>query len=174
MRRVLMPMSLCAGCFLLGCQSEDRVVIQLTVEPIEDQLLDTGGELEVPVSVSGGRGDHSLQASSSDTTVVTASVSEGVVTLTGVGTGTATVTVSVNDPGGRRLHAAVFRVTVDPEILREARERETLAAFHDATGGPDWKTSTNWLTDDLESWHGVFVEDSRVTTLYLPQQRSEG
>ena len=48
MRRLLPPMFLCAGCFLLGCQSEDRVVIQLTVEPIEDQLLDTGGELEVP------------------------------------------------------------------------------------------------------------------------------
>ena len=30
------------------------------------------------------------------------------------------------------------------------------------------------MTDDLESWHGVFVEDSRVTTLYLPNNNLNG
>ena len=113
MGRLLASMLLGAGCLLFGCQSEDRIVIQLTVDPIDDQILDTGDEVQLTVSLSGGPGDHFLHAYSSDTSVVTVSVSEGLLTLTGVGTGTATVTVSVSAPTGRRLDAAVFRVTVD-------------------------------------------------------------
>lgn len=169
----LLPPLLCA-CLLLGCQSEDRIVTQLTVDPIDDQILDTGDEVQLTVSLSGGPGDHFLHAYSSDTTVVTVSVSEGLLTLTGVGTGTADVTVSVSAPTGRRLHAGVFRVTVDSELQRAAREREVLAAFYHATGGPDWKTSTDWLTDDLESWHGVTVVDGGVTTLLLEDNNLRG
>ena len=170
---LLLPPLLCA-CLLLGCQSEDRIVTQLTVDPIDDQILDTGEEVQLSVSLSGGPGDHFLHAYSSDTTVVTVSVSEGLLTLTGVGTGTATVTVSVSAPTGRRLHAAVFRVTVDSELQRATREREILAAFYHATGGPDWKTAANWLTDDLESWHGVTAGDGRVTALALEENNLKG
>lgn len=170
----VLPVLLGGGWCLGGCQSEDRIVIQLTVDPIDDQILDTGDEVQLTVSLSGGPGDHFLHAYSSDTSVVTVSVSEGLLTLTGVGTGTATVTVSVSAPTGRRLHAAVFRVTVDSELQRAAREREVLAAFYRATGGPDWKTAANWSTDDLESWHGVTVQDGRVTALLLEENNLKG
>lgn len=170
---LLLPPLLCA-CLLFACQSEDRIVIQPTLLPIDDQTLDTGDEVQLPVSLRGGPGDHLLHAYSSDTTVVTVSVSPGVLTLAGVGTGTAEVTVSVSAPTGRRLHAAVFGVTVDSELQRAAREREVLAAFYHATGGPDWKEAANWLTDDLESWHGVTAGDGRVKSLTLEENNLHG
>ena len=37
-------------------------------------------------------------------------------------------------------------------------EREALIAFYNATGGPDWYISTNWLSDEpIASWHGIIT-----------------
>ena len=49
------------------------------------------------------------------------------------------------------------------------RDREALAAFYHATGGPGWKDDTNWLTDaPLGQWHGVRTgESGRVTKIAL-------
>ena len=46
-----------------------------------------------------------------------------------------------------------------------------LRGLYSATGRPDWKDSTNWLSDDvpLDDWYGVTTDDSsgRVTVLNL-------
>ena len=54
--------------------------------------------------------------------------------------------------------------------------RATLEALYDATGGADWLTDTNWLTDaPLGDWHGVTVdEEGRVTALELSGNRLTG
>ena len=46
-------------------------------------------------------------------------------------------------------------------------DRDILVAFYHATGGPDWRDDSNWLSDaPLESWHGVDVDgEGRVTRL---------
>ena len=51
-----------------------------------------------------------------------------------------------------------------------ASDRATLEALYDATGGADWKNSTNWKTAaPLGEWHGVTTDaDGRVTELRLP------
>ena len=48
-------------------------------------------------------------------------------------------------------------------------DRAALTALYHATGGPDWKTNDNWLTDDpVGEWHGVDVdEQGRVSRLSL-------
>ena len=48
-------------------------------------------------------------------------------------------------------------------------DRDVLAALYEATDGPTWTNSQNWLTDaPLEEWHGVGVDgEGRVTYLDL-------
>ena len=49
-------------------------------------------------------------------------------------------------------------------------DREALVALYEATDGPNWTNSENWLTDaPLVEWHGVGVDrEGRVTRLELP------
>ena len=50
-----------------------------------------------------------------------------------------------------------------------AGDRATLEAFYDATGGSEWRTSTNWKTGvPLRDWYGVTTDaDGRVIELAL-------
>lgn len=43
-----------------------------------------------------------------------------------------------------------------------------LVEVYQATGGPGWTSSTNWLTGPLATWQGVTVSGNRVTSLSLP------
>ena len=70
---------------------------------------------------------------------------------------------------------ASFRAWLDSIPLHESTgvecgplsERDILAMFYEATGGPDWIHDENWLTDaPLEEWYGVEVNDQgRVVEL---------
>lgn len=104
-------------------------------------------------------------ASTSDTTIFTASVSGISVTITGVAAGTATITVTATDPGGL---SAEQRGTV--QVGPFSRDREALEALYEETGGDFWWTiDTNWLSDrPLGTWYGVTTNDSlRVVELSL-------
>ena len=48
-------------------------------------------------------------------------------------------------------------------------DRDALIALYEATGGANWSSNTNWLTDrPLAEWHGVWTNaDGRVTSLGL-------
>ena len=50
-----------------------------------------------------------------------------------------------------------------------ASDKEALVALYNATGGENWKNSTNWLSDaPIDEWHGVVTDDSgRVVALSL-------
>lgn len=71
--------------------------------------------------------------------------------------GTATITAT---GGGTSGTAAIAVVNPDPAAL---------TALHAATGGPDWRRNTNWLSDEpLALWDGVEVDIyHRVVGLYL-------
>ena len=96
------------------------------------------------------------RASSSRPSVASVAVSGSRVTVTPVSEGTATVTVTATDVGGSNTTARqTFAVTVNPPPLSTA-DREALETLYDATGGPGWRNSTNWLTDaPLGEWFGV-------------------
>ena len=55
-------------------------------------------------------------------------------------------------------------------------DRDILSILYRATGGPDWTTRDNWMTDaPLEEWHGVDVDaEGRVISLQLPSNNLKG
>ena len=57
-----------------------------------------------------------------------------------------------------------------------AGDRETLVAFYDATGGPNWTDDTNWKSEEpLYRWLGVTTDaDGRVAGLSLPDNELTG
>ena len=91
---------------------------------------------------------------SSDTMVATVDAS-GLVT--GVAEGKAEITAATGEASGTS------------EITVENPDRAALVALYNATGGPNWVNSENWLTDaPLEDWYGVgTVGEGRVYTLSL-------
>ena len=54
-------------------------------------------------------------------------------------------------------------------------DRDALVALYNATDGANWKDNTNWLSDrPLGEWHGVTVQDGRVTALDLSDNQLTG
>ena len=99
--------------------------------------------------------------SSSDAGV--ASVDESGLVL-GVAAGSATITAAAGDARGTA------------EIAVANPDRAALVSLYNATGGRNWKSSQNWLTDGpLGQWHGVHIDRSgRVRVLNLPDNRLTG
>ena len=71
------------------------------------------------------------------------------------------------DPGFREWLNGLSSVSVE-ECEVGVVERMALAELFNTTGGEAWENARGWNTDaDLESWHGVTVEDGRVRSLLL-------
>ena len=80
--------------------------------------------------------------------------------------------------------AAAFRAWLDGIAEHEGTgaecapisDRAALVALYEATDGPNWTNSENWLTDaPLAQWHGVRVDrEGRVTRLELPENGLSG
>ena len=62
------------------------------------------------------------------------------------------------------------------DALGVAIDRASLVALHNATDGPNWHTSTNWLSArPLQEWYGVTTgSDGRVTGLDLTSNSLRG
>ena len=104
--------------------------------------------------------------SSSDESVATVDAT-GLVTGEGVGTVEITAAVAGSDITG----TATLQVEALPA-------RDALIALYDATDGPNWKNSENWLTDaPLGSWHGIrtdYRDETMVRTIYLDDNGLNG
>ena len=55
-------------------------------------------------------------------------------------------------------------------------EREALVALYNATGGPNWISNDNWLSDvPISEWEGVTTDgNGRVTELHLGENQLSG
>ena len=53
--------------------------------------------------------------------------------------------------------------------IPETADREVLTTLHDETGGPEWRSDRNWLTDKgLNTWLGIETdEEGYVTEIFL-------
>ena len=102
-------------------------------------------------------------AESSDAGVASVSVSGSSVTVTGVAAGSAAVTITATDPGNL-VASQTFNASVGTN-----QDRAVLVTLYNATDGPNWRYSTNWLTDaPLDDWYGVDTDSSgRVIGLDL-------
>ncbi len=85
---------------------------------------------------------------------------DGAGLVRGVGEGAATITATAGEAFG------VSEITV------ATLERVALVALYEATDGPNWANSDNWLTDaPLGDWYGVRTDGSgRVVSLNLSGQ----
>lgn len=50
---------------------------------------------------------------------------------------------------------------------QENKDSLALVALYHATGGPNWKNKTNWLTGPLHTWHGVTYAYGQVREIVL-------
>ena len=130
----------------------------LTVSPAAAELTALGATVQLTAEVRDQNGrvmaGASVTWSSSQTSVATVNAS-GLVT--GVAEGTAEITASA----GNGQDTA--------EITVVDLERAALVAFYEATDGPNWVNSENWLTDaPLGEWFGVDTDPSgRVVGLAM-------
>ena len=76
--------------------------------------------------------------------------------VTGVGDGTVEITASL--AGSDIIATAALKVEVLPA-------RDALVALYNATAGPNWKNSENWLTDaPIGEWYGVSTNSAGGVT----------
>ena len=140
---------------------------------IPDQRLGALGavaKIDVAPHFRDPEGDSlTFAAQSSNPKVVTVTTDGNLAMLATHGIGGAEVTVTGRDRNGGEATVA-FAVRV-----MEDQDREALVALYEATGGRDWRSNDNWLTDaPLGDWFGVDVNgEGRVVrvdlfTHYIP------
>lgn len=137
------------------------VATTVTVNPGSAALSALGETARLSAEVRDQNGQVMTGAavawSSSDTLVAGVDAS-GLVTA--AANGSATITATAGSVSG----TAVVTVTA------ENPDRAALVALYNATDGPNWVNSENWLTDaPLGEWHGVSTHDhtGRVTRIEL-------
>ena len=142
--------------------SATQPVVSVEVSPSAETIT-LGGTLQLSAEAfdENGQAVAGVEFSweSNNTSVATVDAT-GLVT--GVAEGTATIFASAGSVQGR-AHIAVVNPVASPD-------REILVALYNATDGPNWIDSDNWLTDaPLGSWYGVETNAlGRVTELNLP------
>ena len=140
----------------------------IAIEPASATLMALGETVQLTATVLDRNrhpvADAVVSWSSSDVSVAMVS-GEGLVTA--ISYGTAAITA--------RSGSASSSLTV--MVLDNNRDREVLIALYNATDGPNWSRSDNWLTDaPLESWYGVSAttEGTLVDTLVLRKNGLRG
>jgi hypothetical protein len=134
----------------------------VAVNPATAELASLGSTTQLSAEVRDQSGTVMAGAavawSSGSVAVATVSAT-GLVTA--VGNGTATVTASAGAASGTSA------------ITVENPDRAALVALYEATDGPNWRNSDNWLTDaPLQEWYGVDTDHTgRVVRLDLAGRR---
>ena len=68
------------------------------------------------------------------------------------------------------------RPTASPPVAQTSPEtdREALVALYNATGGPTWNYSSNWLSDvPISGWEGIIDHNGSVIGLTWPELSGE-
>jgi hypothetical protein len=89
----------------------------------------------------------------------------------------ATAPPSTPEPAATTEPAATAAAAFDCENVAEIpfAECETLVAFYEATGGPEWVDNTGWLASNTPcSWFGISCSSAHVGTLGLFFNRLSG
>ncbi|WP_435413615.1 T9SS type A sorting domain-containing protein, partial [Psychroserpens mesophilus] len=72
----------------------------------------------------------------------------------------------------RAFARTTFSFEKDPPLT----ERQALVDLYNATGGPLWTSSDNWLSNDspLNDWEGIRVEDGHISRVILSNRNLTG
>ena len=80
----------------------------------------------------------------------------------------------LNDPSDLSLPLGIGEAVGAAASLASS-DRDVLVALYNATDGPNWTNSTNWLSDKpVGDWHGVTASNGRVTRLELRENQLSG
>ena len=140
---------------------------RIEIAPMTATFSSVGETVQLTARVRDPNGhpvaDAAVNWSSDDPDVATVSA-QGLVTA--VSNGTAQITAQSGTTSAR---IEVVVEIPDPD-------REVLVQFYDATGGPDWSNSSNWLSNaPLGEWYGVTADDDgRVLELRLRRNNLRG
>ncbi|MFC1569920.1 leucine-rich repeat domain-containing protein [bacterium] len=60
--------------------------------------------------------------------------------------------------------------------LQTDLEKDSLAlvALYNSTDGPNWTDNSNWLTEPVDTWYGITVDEGRVTEVNLTKNNLDG
>ena len=74
------------------------------------------------------------------------------------------------------FHTIEARDDKVPPCIPSTPDRDVLVEFYNATGGPGWRTSDDWLTDkSLDRWDGIATDaEGYVTEIFMPGNGLEG
>ena len=152
-----------------GVSGDARVTVQPRVDSVAvvppSDTIAPGDTLRLVATAYDPNGhpieDAEFEWSSSDVSVAQVD-SSGL--ILGTGEGVATIT------------AAAFGAAGTAEITAASPDRAALEAFYETTGGPRWRTSSNWLTAaPVGEWWGVDVDgNGRVRRLELTNNNLQG
>ena len=126
----------------------EQLPTAIQVSPAADTLRGLGDTLRMSAEVFDAN-RHAVENAefawlSSDELVATVDA-QGLVTATGAGC----VDITADVAGSEISETVTLLVEILPA-------REALVALYNATGGPNWANSENWLTDaPLHDWYGV-------------------
>ena len=80
----------------------------------------------------------------------------------------------LNDPSDPSLPPGIGKAVGEAASLALS-DREVLVALYNATDGPNWTNSTNWLSDKpVGDWYGITASNGRVTRLELQENQLSG
>ncbi|MBD1204730.1 MAG: IPT/TIG domain-containing protein, partial [Rhodobacteraceae bacterium] len=82
--------------------------------------------------------------------------------------------IVIRTPSGTVTTTATFRYTGTPVGGVSPQDSVALLRLYTDLGGPGWTDRTNWGRGFVDSWHGVTVENGRVTELTLGNNNVRG
>ena len=139
----------------------------ILLEPSSATLMSLGATVQLVASVLDENGQPVSGA-----VVSWQSSDEGVATVSAQGL----VTAVSNGAAQITARAGSVSSTATVTVMDDSRDREALIALYNSTDGPNWKVSTNWLSEEpLGLWHGVSTgAEGRVTELILTRNNLKG
>ena len=172
----------CDGSLRVAFSTSSYVVreggsVEVTVRLI-DQTNGPAPSATIPLTVTPGGGAASQDyAGVPERVTITAPASTGTFVVTAVEDGhydhAETITLGFRRPLPSGVTAGspdTATVTIIDPGTASMTDREVLEALYEATGGPEWKNRTNWLSEvPLGKWLGVVTDrNGRLTSLTLP------
>ena len=143
----------------------------VTVNPATAQLTGLGAAVQLSAEVRDQSGNVMAGAAVAwSSTAASVATVDAAGLVTAAGNGSATITATSGSASGSAA------VTVEQALRVPAPDRAALVALYEATGGPNWSNSDNWLSDaPLGEWHGVETDGvGRVVSLELVENRLAG
>ncbi|MFY0600782.1 MAG: hypothetical protein JXR03_14000 [Cyclobacteriaceae bacterium] len=141
----------------------------------KEELFETGQSYEISREISGSTNTYAWFKEDKDANVTSVDSD-----------GSSAITIPINEFDDEGFYFARvtnplvsgLELTTEKLFVKVSslqRDQTVLMELFDATGGSNWTTNTSWGTGTVSSaWHGVTVDNDRVTRVELPENGLDG